>query len=463
MTLSYTPENENRLLLKLFWPVFIEQGLTILIGMVSTIMVSNVGDFAVSGVNLVDQINFMVISVFNALAAGATVVVAQYIGAGKAGDAGKTATQSTVLCVLLASSLGVISMLMASPILHFLYGTADKKVLDAGYIYMMFSGVSYPFLGIYTASAGIMRAAGNTRSPMVSSVIANIVNISTASILIFGAHLGVVGVSIAMLLARITSGLLTYMAAKKNTPGVIFAKMSLKFDWSVLKPVLNVGIPSGIDAVIFQGARIFMTVLMSDMGTSAMHANAIGNSLASFLNLPGSAFQIVSVTMVGQAYGARLFKSAKKLMFKMCNYTTVSQLLLFIPFFFLMNPLIMLYGPAPETLVTAKKLIYSFCVLIPFSWAFSFVLPQALRAVGDAKSTMYISVTSLFCLRIAGSWFFGRYLGWGVFGVWMGMYLDWFGRAAGFLFRASLNMWNGRKAPVDESLISVPVLQEEMS
>ena len=453
MTATYTPENERSLLIKLFWPVLIEQGLTILIGMVSTIMVSNVGASAVSGVNLVDQINFMVFSLFNALAAGATVVIAQYIGAGKASSAGKTATQALTLCVLLASAFGAVMMLFARQVLHALYGSADPAVLDAGYTYLMFSGVSYPFLGLYAASAGIMRASGNTRSPMIASVIANFVNIATASLLIYAAGLGVVGVSIAMLFARITSGLITFYAARKPTGGVLFEKFSLKFDWAVLRPVLNVGVPSGIDAMIFQGARIVMTVLMSGMGTSSLHANAIGNSLSSFLNLPGNAFSIVAVTMVGQAYGAKLYMSVKKLMFKMAVLASASQLILFIPFFLFLTPLISLYGPAPETILTVRKLLTTSGFLIPFFWSFAFVLPQSLRAVGDAKFTMYISVTSLLLLRVFGSWFFGVHLGWGVFGVWMGMYLDWIGRGIGFFSRAMCNAWNGGKKPVDQPLV----------
>lgn len=450
MTSSYSPEGERKQLFRLYWPVLIEQGLTILIGMVSTIMVSNVGDYAVSGVNLVDTINFMVISLFNALAAGATVVVAQSVGAGRSEDAGETSSQAVLICVLTATILGILSMVLAKPILTVLYGTAAQNVLDAGYTYFMFSGVSYPFIGLYTASAGIMRAAGNTRSPMITSVLANLVNIAVASLTIYVFDLGVVGVSLAMLLARITSGGLTYLAARRSSNGFVFPRFSFRLDWNVLRPVLNVGVPSGIDSVIFQGARIVMTVLMSSMGTSALHANAIGNSLAGFLNLPGSAFQIVSVTMVGQAYGARLYRSVKKLMFKMCAYTTIAQLVLFVPFILFLNPLIMLYGPAPDTIALVHKLLIAFCIMTPFFWAFAFVLPQMLRAVGDAKYTMFISVTSLIFLRVFGSWFFGIHVGWGVFGVWMGMFLDWAGRSGGFLYRVCRNSWNGRRTPVDE-------------
>ncbi len=449
MSASYTPAGEKKLMFRLYWPVLIEQGLTIFIGMVSTIMVSNVGASAVSGVNLVDSVNMMIFAFFNALAAGITVFTAQKVGAGRVSEAGEAASQSILLCVLTAISFGALAIVFARPILNTLYGSAAPAVLKAGYTYFIFSGISYPFLGVFSASAGIMRASGNSKTPMIISAIANVVNITVASILIYRFDLGVIGVSVAMLLARTTSGVLSYLAVRRNS-AVFLPKFSFKLQMEVLRPVLQVGIPSGIDSVIFQGARIVMTVLMAGMGTSALHANAISGSLSSFLCLPASAFQIVSVTMAGQAYGSRLYASTKRLMFKLCKYSSVFLIALFIPFYFLLDPIVSLYGPAPETMVLIRQLLLSYGLLQPLFWPLSFVLPQTLRAVGDAKFTMYISVTSLLLLRVFGSWFFGVFLGFGVLGVWMGMYSDWVGRAVGFTIRVLSNKWNGGRIPVDE-------------
>ena len=444
--------DERREMISLFWPVFIEQGLTIMIGMVSAMMVSNVGDFAVSGVNLVDTINFMVISVFNALAAGATVVVAQKIGARKADDAGETAGQAIAVCVLSASVLGLLAIFGGGALLRLLYGSAEENVLQAGSIYFMFSGFSYPLLGLFVACAGIMRASRNSRTPMIASVLSNIVNISLAYLFI-RLGLGVVGVSIAMLCARATSGIFCYIMLLRDhsiftlKPGLPRLKMS------VLRPILNVGVPSGIDTFIFNGARVVMTVFMSGMGTAALHANAIANSLSSFMNLPGNAISIISVTLVGQAYGARLFKKVKQYMLKLCGYASLMQVIIFIPLYFLLDFFIGLYGASEETRGLVRRLVITLGVLSPFIWGFAFCLPQMLRACGDARATMAVSVSSLFALRVFGAWFFGIHLGWGVFGVWTGMFFDWFGRGIGFILRALSNKWNGGKKPVDEGII----------
>ena len=115
---QFLQNTDNKKLLRLFWPIMVEQALTILVGMVSTILVSNVGDYAVAGVNLVDTINQMIIIFFNALAAGATVMVAQHIGAGRTRQAGETAAQSMVLVVGLAAFMGGLTFVLARPILR---------------------------------------------------------------------------------------------------------------------------------------------------------------------------------------------------------------------------------------------------------------------------------------------------------------------------------------------------------
>jgi len=440
--------NENGEIFRLFWPVFIEHTLAVTIGMVSAMMVSGVGDFAVSGVSLVETFNFMIISIFQAVAVGATVIVAQKIGADKAGDAGEAAFQSIIFCVLMATVLGGLVMLGNRQILDVFYGAAAENVLEAGATYFWFSGLSYPFLGLFAACSGIMRASGNSRTPMIASVIANVINVSIAFVLIRLGY-GVLGVSIAMLCARIMSGMFSLMVLHKGTRGFIIPKKFSGLSLSVLNPVLRVGIPSGIDAMFFSGARVVMTVFMSGMGTVALHAHAIGNSLASFVFLPGNAFGIVSVTLIGQAYGAGLFTKVRRLMKKICFFSSAAFAIVVIIMLLALEPLMGLYSPSEEVAEQTRRLMLTLGILTPFIWSFAFCIPQMLRACGDAKVTMYISVCCLLFLRVIGSWFFGIYLQWGVFGVWMGMFIDWFGRGTGFLLRALSNSWSKGKLSND--------------
>ena len=437
-------------MMHLFWPVLIEQALAITIGVVSAIMVAGVGDFAVSGVTLVDTFNFMIVAVFTALAVGATVVVAQKIGANEVSEAGETAFQAIILSVLISAILGVVVMIFGDNILRALYAGADENVHEAMSTYFFFSGISYPFVGLFAACTGVMRAGGNTRTPMIISAIANVLNIVIAFVLI-QLDFGVFGVSAAMLIARAVSGVLAYVVVRKGVYGFALPGGKFRLTSKILKSILEVGLPSGVDALIFNGARVVMTVFMSGMGTAALHAHAIANSLSSFMFLPGSALGIVAVTMVGQAYGARLFAKVRMLMIKICIFASAGHAFMTVLVFLFMSPLVHLYNPSPETAELAYRLVIALAILSPIAWAYSFCLPQMLRACGDAKATMYVSICSLLILRIVGAWFFGIYLEWGVFGVWVGMFIDWFGRSIGFGVRAFSNAWHGGKKPVDEA------------
>jgi len=440
--------DERKEMLRLYWPVLIEQALSATIGMVSAMMVSSVGDFAVSGVNMVDLINFTVTSIFIALATGATVIVAHRIGAQKIEGAGETAFQAVLLSVILATILGMAVVIVGQQILRVLYGGADDNVLEAGAVYFLFSGISYPFIGLFTACTGVMRASGNNRTPLVASVLANVINVSLAFMFI-QLGMGVFGVSIAMLFARILSGVFSLVMLRRDPRGLMQSTGRWRLKRDVLRPVLGVGIPSGIDALMFNGARVIMTVFMSGMGIAALHAHAITNSLIGLIILPGNALSVVSVTMVGQAYGARLFRKVQRLMRSFLIFCSALQGVMFIVIYLLADLIIGLYSPSAEAAEITRTIVLMFSAVTAVVWSFAFCLPQMLRACGDAKTTMYISVVSLLALRIFGAWFFGIYLGIGVFGVWLGMFLDWFGRAIGYGLRAVSNAWCGGKKPVD--------------
>lgn len=442
---------ENKRLLQLFWPIMIEQGLTILVGAVSTILVSNVGDYAVAGVNLVDSINNLIIIFFNAMASGATVVVAQRIGARKNKEAGETAAQAIVLVVSMAIIVGTFAFFFADPILRSLYGRSAENVLSSGTIYMRFSGISYLFLGLFSVCAGVTRASGDSKTPMVGAFVSNIINISIAATLIYGYDLGVYAVAIAMLSARIGAALfMFYMVSHRKFGELVLPKITLRLNMEVIRPILQIGVPSGVDSLIFQGAKVLVSVFLSGMGTAALQANAIVSSLSGFINLGANAFSIVGVTVVGQSYGARMYKQAKTLMRKICLYSSAIQVIAGIPFLIFLDPMIASYGPSPAAAEAAKLILTISVIMHPLLYPTAFVLPGSLRATGDARNTMIISIISLFSLRLMGSWFLGVKMGLGVVGIWLSMFSDWGGRTLGFVYRLEKNLWHGGKEPLDE-------------
>ena len=161
----------NRQLLTLLWPLIIEQALGVLVGMADTVMVSSVGEAAISGVSLVDMINQLIITLFGALATGGAVVTSQYLGAKRQGDAAKSAGQLVGLSALLGVSVAAFCLLTRTAQLRLFFGTITDDVMEACLVYFTITSLSFPFLALYNAGAAIFRSTGNSAVSMkVSSL-----------------------------------------------------------------------------------------------------------------------------------------------------------------------------------------------------------------------------------------------------------------------------------------------------
>ena len=182
-------------LLKLTWPLLVEQFLAVTVGMADTMMVSRCGEAAISGVSLVDMINNLIIVLFSALATGGAVVVSQFLGAREQKSANKSAGQLILLSGILGLGVGVLCFVLARPMIRLFYGSIDVDVLDAGTLYLKIIAVSYPFLALYNAGAALFRSMGNSRISMQISVLMNIINIVGNAVCIFGLKMGVDGVA----------------------------------------------------------------------------------------------------------------------------------------------------------------------------------------------------------------------------------------------------------------------------
>lgn len=427
--------------LKLFLPVLAEQTLSTLVTMLGTIMVSGVGDFAVSGVGLVDNINYMAMNAFNAVAIGITVTIAQFMGRNDRESAGRASAQALTLAVLVALAVMTLLLVFGDSLLGVLFGRAERSVLAASHIFLIFSAISMPFLAIFSTSAGIMRATGNGRTPMLAAILMNAVYISAAAVLIYGFKLGVEGAGIALLTARVLSAVMIFLMLKKGRMDFHIPRLSLKLSKDVLSPVWKVALPTGLDTLIFNGGKILVQIFMSGMGTASLAAYTIAMSLANFQNLPGNTLSIVSMTVVGRAFGSGDMPATKRVMIRYTLYamiaTTVSSLLLLA----LAHPLLLAYAPPPEVYTIAYGLTVMMVIFEPLFWGTAFVTPFALRAVGDATYTMVISIASMFVVRVFGAWLLGEFFALGVVGILLSMVLDWVARSAFFVWRMMSGKW----------------------
>jgi putative MATE family efflux protein len=432
---ALSPDWNNRALFNLFWPLIVEQLLAVTMGAADTLMVSSVNEAAVAGVNIIDNINNLFIIAFTALSTGGAVVVSQYIGR-RSEDSSRAASRQLYYIVIIAAFLVMIpAMFFNRLIIRTLYGAVPDAVMDSASIYFFITAASYPFLGVYNACAALFRASGNSRAPMGIALLVNIINIGGNSLLIYGLGLGAEGAAISTLTSRVIAALvLTLSLVKQRGPINLGGLARVTLNRVMIGRILKVGIPSGIESSMFQAGRLLTQRIFSAFGTEAMAGNAIASVINAFSYMPGMAFGMGLLTIVGQCVGAGDYGAAKKYTARIMKMTYLMLAIISAAIFVVRKPMIALFNLSPEAGELAALCLSIHCVSMALSWSMSFVLPNALRAAGDARFVMFASVVSMFVIRVSSAYFITYTLGAGPAGVWFAMGLD-------FIIRGSLNLW----------------------
>lgn len=426
----------RRQLTKLIIPLIIEQVLIVTMGMVDTIMVSGVGEAAVSGVSLVDSINVLLIGLFSALATGGAVISSQLLGQDDKKSARKSGEQLLIASFSLSMVLMVVTLLLRGSILQLVYGDVDEAVMGYAKTYFFYSALSFPFLAIYNSCAALFRSMGNSKISMRTSLVSNVINIVFNYILIVTLDMGVAGAAIATLMSRVYAAVVLYIKIKNKGNVIYLEKLKdFRINLSIMKKILRIGIPNGVENSLFQLGKIIVQGIIAGLGTSAITANAVASNIGSFGNLPGSAIGLALITVVGQCMGSKDYDGVKQYTRKLIKVTYLTMIGLNVVLFLFIPVILKIYRLSDETAAIASGLMMYHCILSCVIWPLSFTLPNALRAASDAKYTMWTSMISMWVWRIAFSYVLGIYFELGVLGVWIAMTIDWLFRAICFTVR----------------------------
>jgi putative MATE family efflux protein len=437
----------NRQLKYLIVPLVIEQILVMAVGVADTMMISFVGEAAISGVVLVDMINFLVITILAALATGGAVIVSQYLGDADQKNANISASQLIALAFVFSLAITLLCLTFHRKILLLLFGSVEHDVMDAAMIYFFISSLSFPFLGIYNAAAALYRSMAKTNITMYVSLLMNVINITGNAIGIFILRAGVAGVAIPTLIARIIAALLlTALACNKNNHVFITIKGIFSWQQDMIKRLLSIAVPNGIENGLFQFGRVLVTGIVALFGTPQIAAYGIAGSIDMIAIIVVSSINLAIVTVVGRCVGAFEYGEAiyytKKLMFISYIATGILSLtvFLFLPF------ILRFYALTDETSRYAYILINMHNILAFLLHPTSFVLANSIRASGDVRFTMYAGISSMVVFRLGSAVLFGIVLNLGVIGVWMAMGMDWVCRSVCFLFRYKSGKWKNYRA-----------------
>ena len=431
----------NSDLRKLIIPLVFEQTLAITVGMADTMMIASVGEAAVSGVSLVDMINMLIFSVLAALATGGAVVTSQHIGAQDVKAARKAAKQLLYTVIFASFIITIFVVIGRRPLLNLFFGRIDADVMENAIIYLMISAISFPFLAIYNACAALFRSMGNSQITLKVSILMNIINVVGNAFCIFVLHLGVAGVAIPSLIARAVAGIILYILLCNPKHLVHFEKEKFELSFAVIRKILYIGIPSGIESGIFQLGRVLVVSIISGFGTVQIAANGVANNLDGMGCIMGQAMNLAMITVIGQCVGANDEKQIRYYTKKLLLITYAGTFAIISCILLSLDFVLPLYCLSQETTELAALLIRIHNGNAIFMWPIAFVLPNMLRACNDVKFTMVVSIFSMFAFRIGLSYIIGVRMGMGAVGVWIAMVVDWIFRLTLFVGRYVSGGW----------------------
>ena len=436
----------RQFLFLLIVPLIAEQFLAITIGMVDTLMVTSVGEAAVSAVSIVDGISHLIVQLFASFATGGAVVVSQYLGRKDREAANDAAKQLLILSLGVATLLLVLCMPIRQAMISFIFGSIEIDVLQGSTIYFKYILLSLPFLASYNACAALFRSMGNSKISLIVSTLMNITNIAGNAYFIFVLNMGVAGAGLATLASRILSAtIMVILISNKKNIIFIHKIWKLEWHWHKVKKILRIGIPTGIEGSIFHIGKLMVQSFIAAFGTVALAANAIAGSVSTMANIPGRAINMASITIIGQSIGAKRPDQAllygKRLLF--LAYGAIAFIT--IPVFIAAPSVVQAFNLSREASVLASNIIKTAMVASSLLWPIAFTIPNFLRAAGDVKYTMVVSMFSMWVFRVGSSYVLSFSLGFGVYGVWFGMYIDWVCRGIFFLARFVRGKWKKKK------------------
>ena len=434
----------NRMICSLLIPVVLEQLLNSIMGTADTMMVSNVGSAAISAVSLVDSINVLVIQAFSALAAGGAIVCAQYIGQKNKEKANESARQVLFIITAISVAVSLICLVFQKPLLRLIFGSVEPAVMRASETYFFYTALSFPFIAAYDSAASIFRAQDNTKGPMIISMISNVMNIAGNAVMIWVFHMGVAGAALSTLISRIFCAVVVIIQLRKEKEGqeiVVRDYFEIRPDWSMIRRILGLGIPSGIENSMFQLGKLAIQSTVSTLGTTAIAAQAMTNILENLNGIAAIGVGVGLMTIVGQCLGAGRQDEAVYYIKKLCVIAEVIIIISCLGVFALTKPITILGGMEKESADMCFHMVMWITIVKPLVWIMAFIPGYGLRAAGDVKFSMIVSCCTMWACRFCLCVFLIRVMGFGPMGVWIGMFADWTLRGIIFIWRFHSRKW----------------------
>ncbi len=423
-------------------------------GVINTMMAGHLGKEAVSAIGMVDSINNILIAFFSALAVGGTVVVAQYYGQTNTVKVNEAARHTVFASILLSLFITALLFIFRNVVIEVLFGSAERQVMENSLTYLEITLFTYPLIALTSVACGVLRGVGDTRTPMKVTIFMNFLNIVLSYILIYGIKYqnnhfniiipgnGIKGAAYGIATAR-TVGALIFCFVLLNGSKIIKLKLDRQFrpEWNMLKSIFGIGLPASVESLLFNSGKLITQMFIVGMGTASIAANTIAGSVFGLINIPGTAFSIAAITLVGQHMGRGESEKAGSTIMYLTKATSLCMLAICMIIFPFAELLVSAYTINADVIPIAVSLVKTSLLTVPTLWASSFLIPAGLKGAGDVKYTLLVSIFGMWAFRVVMGYVLSTLLGLGVIGVWLGMYIDWLVRSVLFYARLRRGKW----------------------
>lgn len=433
----------HREILEMLFPLILDMFFINAINMLTTSMISTSSQASVAAVSMINPLTTLVLCLLNAIAAGGTVVVAQYKGRGDKEKINEAAGHTLFITCGISVIICVLLILFAVPVVNVLYGNAEPLVIEKSVEYLIGVSVSLIIFSVYSGIFAIFRGLGETKICLNLTIYINFSYFIFSYIFINLLHLDILGTIIALILARLLGSFVSiyHLFWKKERIISLKFKELFHFNKRIVNSMLKISIPFGSEQLFFYGGSILVQKYMVALGTESVAANAIAFSLFGLSYAAPLAVGNLATTVIGQCIGGNRRDLAKWYGMKLLHLSTALLLISLVIFIPIMPWLLKFFHPAPEIVPTIMHLLWISIIPMPFFWPMSNVMPYTLRSAGDATYASIISLITMWLIRVGAGYIAAIPMGLGVEGVWICMALEWVFRTFFFYFRYKGKKW----------------------
>lgn len=409
-------------------PAMLENILQTVVGFVDILFVAKLGLVEVTAVGVANAVLAVYIAVFMAIGVGASSLIARGIGAGDVEKAKSVAKQSTLLSIFVGAIFGIITVFFADSLLRLM--GAEPDVIAKGAIYLRIVGIPSVFISLMLIFGSILRAYGDTKTPMYISWWMNILHIGLDYILIFGigswTGWGVAGAAWATVIVRVVGALALYYQIRKSS--VAFSLFDSIDSKSMLSSIVKIATPTAIERLIMRLGQVLYFGLIVYIGTTTFAAHTIVGNIETFSYMPGYGLAIAATTLVGMHIGANRYKDAYHYGLLATGIAVIFMSTIGV-FMFFAAPWMAGWFTTDQEAIQMVTIALKIDAFAQPALAVGLVLAGALQGAGDTKSPMYSTAIGMWLIRIIGIYLFGIYFEMGIAGIWIAITIDLFVRA----------------------------------